>query len=197
MKIDISRLLELQRLLGEFSRVERRAHRRHGDKYVAENDTEHSYNLAMTAWYVSQFFPDLDRDLLIRYALVHDLIEVHAGDTYIYGAEDRLASKEQREAEAVERLKADWGDFGDMIASIEGYEHREDKESRFIYALDKVMPIMLIYVNEGYSWQKEGVTVDMIYRAKREKVGLSPEIWPYFEQLHKLLLSRPELIRPV
>ena len=84
MKADITRLLELQRLLAAFSQVERMNHRKHADAFVPENDTEHSYNLAMTAWYLAKWFPELNRDLLIRYALVHDLVEVHAGDTYIW-----------------------------------------------------------------------------------------------------------------
>jgi len=54
---------------------------------------------------------------------------------------------------------------------------------------------MLIYIHDGYTWKKEGVTVDMLYKAKIDKVKLSPEIYPYFEQLHALLLSRPDLIK--
>jgi len=197
MKADINRLLELQQLLVAFSQVDRMNHRKHGEKFVPENDTEHSYNLAITAWYLSRWFPKLDKDLLIRYALVHDLVEVHAGDTYIYGSESELASKQQREAKALEKLKSDWDDFADMSSTIEDYELRKDSESRFIYALDKLMPIMMIYVHDGYTWKQENVTVDMLHRAKIEKVKLSPEILPYFEELHKLLLSRPDLIKPI
>jgi len=195
MKADITRLLELQQLLALFSQVERRTHRVHAGSYISENDTEHSYNLAMTAWYLAEWFPDLDKNLLIQYALAHDLVEVHAGDTYIYGTEDELASKEAREADAIVTLKADWSDFKDMNETIEAYESKTDAESKFIYALDKLMPIMLIYIHDGYTWKKEGVTVDMLYKAKIDKVKLSPEIYPYFEQLHALLLSRPDLIK--
>lgn len=196
MKPDIHRLIELQKLLAAFSQVERRAYRRHAGQYVPENDTEHSYNLAMTAWYLTQWFPELDKDLVLRYALVHDLMEVHAGDTYIYGSEAELASKQQREAEALGKLEADWADFKDMTGTIHAYEKRADAESKFVYALDKIMPIMLIYIHDGYSWQKDNVTVEMLYEAKIGKVGLSPEILPYFEQLHELLLAHPELIKP-
>ena len=84
-----------------------------------------------------------------------------------------------------------------MNSTIEDYELRKDSESRFIYALDKLMPIMMIYVHDGYTWKQENVTVDMLHRAKIEKVKLSPEILPYFEELHKLLLSRPDLIKPI
>lgn len=197
MKADIHRLIEFQRLLVAFSQVDRMTHRQHAGVFIPENDTEHSYNLAMTAWYLSQWFPDLNKDLLIRYALAHDLVEIHAGDTYIYGSKDELASKEQREADALKKLESDWNDFGDMSATIHAYEQKQDSESKFIYALDKIMPIMLIYIHDGYTWKKEGVTVDMLYKAKAEKVKLSPEIVPYFEQIHELLLTRPDLIKPL
>lgn len=151
----------------------------------------------MTAWYLAGWFPELNRDLLIRYALVHDLVEVHAGDTYIYGSQQDLDSKEKREADALKRLESEWSDFQDMHATIRTYEEKSDSESRFVYALDKIMPIMLIYIHDGYTWKKEGVTVDMLHKAKIDKVALSPEILPYFEQLHELLLSRPDLIKVV
>lgn len=195
-KADIHRLIELQMLLASFSQVERRADRQHKGDYVPENDTEHSYNLAMTAWYLSKWFPELNKDLILRYALAHDLVEVHAGDTFIYGSEEELSSKHQRESEALEKLKVDWADFEDMNKTIDDYEKRSDKESKFVYALDKIMPIMLIYIHDGYSWKRDKVTAEMLYKAKVDKVGLSPEVFPYFEQLHELLTSRPDLIKP-
>ncbi len=57
------------------------------------------------------------------------------------------------------------------------------------------MPIMLIYIHDGYTWKKEGMTVSMLRKAKIEKVKLSPDIAPYFDELYELLLSRPDLIR--
>lgn len=195
MKIEFKRLLEWQRLLALFNQVERSVHRKHDDKFVFENDTEHSYNLAMTAWYLAQQFPELDKDLIIRYALVHDLVEAHAGDTYAFGSEDDLASKHQREEEALAKLKKDWPDFADMNEAIQAYEDRADAESRFVYALDKILPAMVTYINEGYSWEYHSVTADMIHESKKDKVGVSPEIAPYYEELHELLLSRPDLIR--
>lgn len=193
MKPDIERLLELQKLLSDFSQVERVTHRKHLGTYIAENDTEHSYNLAMTGWYLSNWFPELDKNLVIKYGLVHDLVEVHAGDTYIYASAKELDSKQDREEKALKKLKKEWADFKDMTATIDAYETKADPEARFIYALDKIMSPMLIYLHDGYSWQKHDVTVKMLYDIKVEKVKLSPEIFPYFEQLHALLLKHPEL----
>jgi len=195
MQPDVHRLIELQKLLSAFTQIERSVHRIHLGTYVTENDTEHSYNLAMTAWYLAAWFPHLNKDLLIRYGLVHDLVEVHAGDTYIYGTKEDIDSKEEREAEALKKLQKEWKDFPDMLASIETYETKKDPEARFVYALDKLMPIMLVYIHDGYSWREANVNLDMLHEAKIAKVSLSPEILPYFEELHSFLLEHPEIIK--
>ncbi len=161
-----------------------------------ENDTEHSYNLTMTAWFLTPHFPELDKDLLIEYALIHDLVEVHAGDTYIYGTSEEIATKVEREKQAAAKLLADWADFPEIHKLIENYETRADEEARFIYALDKIMPIMQIYIHKGYTWQKEGITAEQPHANKYDKVKLSPEVTPYYEQLYELLLSSPDFIPP-
>lgn len=195
MNPDIQRLIELQELLAAFNEVEREVHRKHNNTFIGENDTEHSYNLAMTAWYLSRWFPELDKNLLIQYSMVHDLVEVYAGDTFIYGSEEELASKESREADALVKLREKWSDFPDMIEAIESYETKKNAEARFIYALDKLIPVMLVYIHEGYSWKKHNVTVEMLYKHKEPKVSLAPELLPYLEQLNTLLLEHPELIK--
>lgn len=193
-KPDIHRLIELQKLLLEFAEVDRVVHRKHGETVRLENDTEHSYNLAMMAWFLAPYFPELNRDKLIRFALIHDLVEVHAGDTYAYGTPEELASKHNREAAAAQKLKKEWADFPDLHDHIETYENRSTPETKFIYALDKIMPMLVIYINEGYTWKKQGITVAMLNKLKEGKISLSPEILPYYESLHKLLLASPDFI---
>lgn len=170
-------------------------HRKHSDKYIYENDTEHSYNLALSAWYLAQHFPELNVDLVIKYALVHDLVEIYAGDTYIYGTKQELATKQEREALAAKKLQNEWADFPAMNNLIQAYEKKADPESLFIYALDKIMPIMLIYIHDGYTWKKKGISAKMLHEAKLSKVQLSPEILPYYEQLYALLLTQPDLMK--
>jgi putative hydrolase of HD superfamily len=194
-KPDIHRLLEFQRLLQQFQAIERVNHTIQPRRQ--ENDTEHSYNLAMTAWYLAGHFPDLDRDEVIRFALVLDLVEVHAGDTSIYGDQASIDSKQARETKALEQLENelenDWKDFPDMAATIHAYEQRSSEESKFVYALDKIMPIMLIYLGDGYTWQQEGIPHERLHEAKRHKVAVSEGINDYYRQLHDLLLTSPHL----
>lgn len=194
-KPDIHRLLEFQRLLLAFNQVDRMVHRKHGEEFVYENDTEHSYNLAMTAWFLAEYFPHLELDKLIRYALVHDLVEVHAGDTYIYGSEADLATKHEREEAALAKLREDWSDFPALTQAIETYESRESEEAKFIYALDKIMPMLQIYIHDGHTWRQEGITAQRLDVVKRDKVAVSTEINDYYEQLYDLLLKNEHLFK--
>lgn len=129
---DINRVIDFHRLLLQFQAIERVTHVPRGQDFRLENDTEHSYNLAMVGWFLSEYFPHLDRDTVIRYALVHDLVEIHAGDTYVYADQSALDSKAEREAAALEQLEKDWQDFGDLTKTIHAYESKSDDEARFV-----------------------------------------------------------------
>lgn len=196
MKPTIERLLELQKLLLEFSNVERVLHRRRNNELQMENDTEHSYDLAMTAWYLTKWYPHLDKNKIIKYALVHDFVEVHAGDTFTYGSEESLASKDKREADALRKLQKEWSDFDELTDEIVRYESLADEEAKFVYALDKIMPVMMIFIHDGYSWKEHKITAKMLYDKKKNQVVQSPEIYPYFIELHDLLLKHPEIVKP-
>jgi putative hydrolase of HD superfamily len=186
-KPDIHRLFDFQDLLLKFQAVERITHV--PPTFRPENDTEHSYNLAMMAWFLAGHFPELDRDRLIRMALIHDLVEAHAGDTYIYADQATLDTKAGREAEALRQLEKDWPDFPELTGLIHEYENRGSPEAKFIYALDKIMPIMLIYAGKGHTWQREGITRERLHAAKKDKVAQSPAIENYYNQLHGLLIQ--------
>lgn len=188
---DIHRLLELQRFLDTFQRIQRTMFIPDGSRH--ENDTEHSYNLAMSAWYLSQFFDHLDRDTVIRIAMVHDLVEIHAGDTYFYADASTLRTKAKREAAALQRLRKEWADFPEMTNMIAAYEHRTSEEAKFVYALDKIMPVMVIYLGGGHTWKQHNITHQMLHDGKKQKVTASKEISHYYNQLHALLLDNPEL----
>jgi putative hydrolase of HD superfamily len=184
-KPDIGRLIEFHRLLLDFQKIERIVHL--PGKFDLENDTEHSYNLALAAWYLAEYFPELDRDKIIRFALIHDLVEVHAGDTYIFAVQSKIDSKKKREHEALKKLEKDWPDFPDMISGIKDYETMRSEEAKFIYALDKIMPVIVIFLAEGYTWKKENLTLDKLYDNKASKVAVSDAIKPYYDELYKLL----------
>ena len=189
-KPELERLLELHRILLQFQAIER--HICYLDKGLikSENDAEHSYSLTMTAWFLAQYFPHLDRDKVIRIALAHDLIEIHSGDTSVFDAV-KVATKDGREADAVVTLEKEWSDFPEMIEAVKEYKNKSSEEAKFTYALDKIMPIMLNIVNEGLGWQKHGITFAQLHATKKDKVTYHKEIAEYYEQILELLTQNP------
>jgi len=183
----LDKLLQFTKLLNDMRLIERVVRVNGSERW--ENDTEHSFHLAMMAWYILDTHQyGLDREKVLRYALAHDLIEVYSGDTYIF-SEDKafLASKGEREERAAERLKKELPEMPDMHESIRAYMAHDDRESRFVYALDKIEPILKMYLDNGRTWREKQVTLEMIYEDKKNKVALSPEIQPYFDELMQLL----------
>lgn len=159
-----------------------------------ENDVEHSYQLALLAWYiVDSCNLDFDENLVIKYALVHDLVEVYSGDTWIYSNDKKeIASKEKREKKAQNFLKKEFSEFPQMHNLIEAYEKKNDPESKFVYALDKIQPILNIYRDNGRTWQELGITMDTLIKKKKDKVKVSPEVEYYFNELITLLEENEE-----
>jgi len=189
-KPTLQRLLELHQLLLDFQAVDRITVIPAKDHIKFENDAEHSYSLAMTAWFLAQHFPELDRDKVIRIALAHDLVEVHSGDTSVFDHE-MVATKEKREARGTTQLAKDWPDFPQMHEAITDYKKRSSEEARFVYALDKIMPIILNIVSEGLSWRRHGVTLSELHAAKKDKVTHHPVVADYYQQIYSLLSDSP------
>jgi len=185
--MNISDLLKFIKLTHEFQKVERRVHL--AGREHKENDSEHSYQLAMVAWYLveSTGLSHLNKELCIKYALIHDFVEVYAGDTYFYATDQERNDKKDREKLAIEKLKKECNEFGAMIKLIEKYEEKKDSESRFVYALDKILPIINIYLDNGRSWKIDNIKLEMLISKKTEKISISDEIKPYFEELIKIL----------
>jgi putative hydrolase of HD superfamily len=194
-KPDIRRLIEFHKLLLDFRAIERRMHIPGTETW--ENDVDHSYNLAMMGWFLAPYFPGLDRDTVIRMSLIHDLLEVHSGDTPVFGSDAHISTKHQREAAAIAKLAADWPDFPEMNELLSHYENHKSAEAKFVYALDKVMPLILGTFNSGHDYKDQNVTKTAAHDAKRHKVALSPPIDQYYNELLELLAKdHPQFFAP-
>lgn len=185
------RLMDFQKFLFDFTQMDRLIYfpdSKRQDRL--ENNAEHSFSLAMAAWFLGSKYPELDTNLLVKYALVHDLVEIHAGDVQAIGrSEAEQAAKQAREEEALQKLKDDWADFADMTGLIEVYEKRQDPESRFVYALDKIMPMILNLLSNGKTWKKRNFTKSEVLHAKDSKVGASAEIEKLWKVFRKVIDS--------
>lgn len=192
---NLDRILDFQKFMFEFSEIERLIYLPDGKKKDRkENNIEHSYSLAMTAWYLSSSYPNLDKNLLIKYALIHDLVEIHAGDEQAVGRTKKAElAKALREKKALKIIKEDWNDFPDAIKHMENYENKSDSESKFVYALDKLMPLFLNLISDGKTWKIYGFSQEDILVTKDSKIPLSPEINKLWQSFREYVVQNLEL----
>jgi putative hydrolase of HD superfamily len=158
-----------------------------------ENDTEHSYNLAMTAWLIiaADKLP-LSLDLVIRYALVHDLVEVYATDAFALD-DKQVAQKEEKEHAALNKLEKN-GLTKEFVELIRQYEKLEDEESKFVYGLDKLMPAFTLIHGKVGLWKEHNVSLQAWDEKFRSKIEMSRYLTPYLDQLIKLQKDNPALL---
>lgn len=192
--MELEQIFKFIKLTHDFQKIERVTLVSGTDRM--ENDAEHSYQLAMVGWYiVSNYKLPLNVDLVIKYGMLHDLVEVYAGDTYIFDKDPSVhESKVEREREALNRLKVEFPEFSEMTDLIDAYEKREDEESKFIYALDKVVAPINIYMDGGALWKVKGVTFNEMVDNKKDKVAEHSEVKKYFDQLVVLLEKEKHLL---
>jgi putative hydrolase of HD superfamily len=140
--------LDFMKFLREFQMVKRAVDIE--DRY--ENDAEHSYQLAMLGWWIDQKLQlGLDHERLLKYALVHDLVEVYAGDLNpLTASAEEWQQKPAKEAAAAEQIQKRFQEFGQLHDTILSYAAKADKESRILYVVDKVLPLMNLYITDKH-----------------------------------------------
>lgn len=172
-------LLEIDRL----KRVLRRTSLVGGDR--RENSAEHSWHLAMMAMVLAEYANE-PVDLLhtIKLLLVHDIVEIDAGDTFAYDVQANL-DKEEREQAAADRI------FGllpaeqcsELRALWEEFDARQTPEARFANALDRMMPSLQNYENAGGAWRTAGVNLQAIVERLQPIDDGSHTLWQYVQAM--------------
>lgn len=151
-----------------------------------ENDAEHSWHLAIMAILLSEYVDDKDLNLLqvIKMLIIHDLVEIYAGDTFCYD-EKAKEDKGQREKKAAERLfnilPSDQA--GEMMALWKEFEEKETVEARFAACMDRLQPLILNYNTQGHTWQKHGVTSEKVLKRNEPLKETTPDLWDYVQEL--------------
>lgn len=157
-----------------------------------ENDTEHSYNLAMAAWLIIEKdnLP-LNVDLALRYALVHDLVEVYAGDSFALDPA-QVANKAEKETAAMKRLESN-SLTSNLAASIQEYESLANEEAKFIYSLDKLMPAFGVLYGRESIWKDHSISQSDWEDKFRAKIEASQYAEPYLQFVIDEQKKHPEL----
>ncbi len=145
-----------------------------------ENDAEHSWHMASMALLLSEYSAERNLDVLkvLKLILVHDLVEIDAGDTFCYdekGYEDK-AERENKAALRLFRLLP--SDQADEIYQLwREFEELATPEAKFAACLDRLQPLLLNYNTNGHTWQKPGVTSEKVIKRNSILEENAPELW--------------------
>jgi len=147
-----------------------------------ENDAEHSWHLCLAVIVLAEHanFPQLDVLRVLKMLIIHDLVEIDAGDTFAYDTA-RMAGQHAREMRAADRifglLPADQAH--DFRALWDEFEERKTPEALFAAAMDRFQPMLLNCRTEGASWRKHGVTHDRVLVRNAAVADGSKTLWEY------------------
>jgi putative hydrolases of HD superfamily len=188
----LAKLVELSALSFQYGETYRAT--TYPDGKTLESDTDHTVMLGLIACSLAELCaPELDRGKLAEYALIHDLVEVYAGDTPTLGMTDK-SEKEAREYAALQRIQKEYDQtFPWLSATITSYESQKTPEARFIKVLDKLMPPLTQLQNEGEVFTRLAVPTEQIEVSKnvqREWVRQTAEEWPLLIELYELALQK-------
>ena len=157
MHLSLQNLEQFMTLLHSVERVKRAVHR--PGEIESTNTGEHTFELALLCWYIASGEKlHLSQEKILKYALAHDLVEAYSGDTPAYDVVGQQ-TKAEREHAAYNRIKTDFTEFPELATIIETYEAKADEESRFVYAVDKLIdPLGASLETMVTHWKQQEVT---------------------------------------
>ncbi len=155
------------------------------DSSRRENSAEHSWHIGIMAFILSEYGPaELDLIRVMKMLLIHDIVEIDAGDTFLYD-EKGHQDKAEREEQAANRL------FG-TVPDEQGealhdwwreYEETKTPGAKSAAALDRVQPLLHKYLTGGTTWKKNGVSRSMVLEKNKHTAEGAPELWAYARSL--------------
>ena len=146
-----------------------------------ENSAEHSWHVAMLAMILAEHVDEpIDLARVLKILLVHDVVEVDAGDTMVYD-EAAAVDKPAKERAAAERIFGMLPD--DQRAELSGlweeYEQGDSPEARFAMAVDRLMPLLHNYHTQGKTWREHGIKASQVLAVNARIGAASTSLWAY------------------
>lgn len=152
-----------------------------------ENDAEHAWHMAIMAYLLREYSNEpVDITRVMLMCLIHDVVEIDAGDTYAYDEEGKKTQKAREEA-AKERIYSMLPEDQkeELAAIFDEFEESKTPESKFAHAMDNLQPLMLNNSNDGGDWREHGVSAKQVYgRQSRTKEG-SEKLYEVTDQIIK------------
>lgn len=166
------------------------------DNSRKEDDAEHAWHMAVMTLILSEYATEpIDVLHTISILLVHDLVEIYAGDTYAYDEAGKETQK-ARETDAADRLYALLPeDQRDRVRGLwDEFEEGSTPEARFAHAMDNLQPLVLNDASGGTSWKEHEVHIDQVLERNRKTAGGSEILWRYcYDQFIKPAVEKGTL----
>ena len=160
-----------------------------------ENDAEHAWHMAIMAYLLQEYSNEkIDVARVMLMCLIHDVVEIDAGDTYAYDAEG-LKTQKAREEAAKERLYSMLPEDqkADLVTIFDEFEERKTPEAKFARALDNLQPLILNNSNDGGDWKNHDVTAKQVYgRQSRTREG-SEKLFEVTDRILKENIAKANL----
>ncbi len=162
-----------------------------------ENDAEHSWSLTLLACALApEIDPALDVGKIAIFATVHDVVEIKAGDTSLWADQSLHDTKAGREKDALASFTRQFPQFPSLFNYIHQYEQKDTDEALFVYALDKLVNLLIVYEAKGYYYKNKYKITHNAARERlethRSKAHSHPKIAAYYEELRRVLDDHPE-----
>jgi len=162
-----------------------------------ENDAEHSWHLSLMVLVLAEHAnsPDLDVLKVLGMVIVHDLVEIDAGDTFAYD-EVGMLDKPEREQKAANRIFGMLPDNQEVHfrALWDEFEERETPEACFAAALDRLQPILLNINTAGHAWKHHGIRHDQVVDRNKHIAEGSEAIWEFAQSEIQKAVDRGDLL---
>ena len=164
-----------------------------------ENDAEHAWHMSIMAYLLKEYAnEEVDITRVIMMCLIHDIVEIDAGDTYAYdeeGMKTQKAREEKAKIRLFSMLPEDQKE--EMIALFDEFEAGETAESKYAHAMDNLQPLLLNNSNGGSDWVEHKMTADKVYgRQSKTKLG-SEVLYEVTEEILQENIRKGSLARPV
>ena len=150
-----------------------------------ENDAEHAWHMAIMAYLLKEYSNEpVDVAKVMIMCLIHDVVEIDAGDTYAYDEEGKKTQKAREEA-AKERIYSllPEDQKEELAAIFDEFEESKTPESKFAHAMDNLQPLMLNNSNDGGDWREHGVSAKQVYARQNKTKDGSLELFEVIDEI--------------
>lgn len=160
-----------------------------------ENDAEHAWHMAVMAYLLREYAnEEVDIAKVMLMCLIHDIVEIEAGDTYAYDVES-LKTQKSREDAAKEKIYSLLPDDQkrELIALFDEFEAYETAEAKYAHAMDNLQPLILNNSNDGGDWKGHDVSAEQVYgRQGKTRLG-SEKLYEVTDQIIKENIKKGNL----